>query len=321
MSGQSKILVLSLFLGALLLVAGMCLGNGYARIAKPLEQHYYGTELLFSGADPQGNEFSLHLLLSRAQDPLNGKFNHYYDIGVVYKNVNDFEYQSEFHSESAVVPFGALLEFQRSAAADLSAREGYELSVKLHDTTYRVEMPKLEADFLIKNSLEYTKYMSVGKASVTVDGATFPVDGTAEVSYSANFAPLVFFPGHDTLDSETHVITAWDDKHNFYFFDQSDVPHPLPAYEPHTWVLSKNHANGARFRAFAAETDFRGGQDGPVEWRVRVPDLKLILAVEESIRRNRKPGEGTLRGTVTEDGQPARPLHGVFYHHIYGKRS
>lgn len=307
-------------LTVVLIASGACVGYGYAQSRKLVQRNYSGQELIISGVDPQGNPLLIQAQISRAQIPLTGKFTHYYDIHLTYRDTNESVYRDEVRSTDEIAPLGALTAYEHLAHPDLSARESFRFTVSVGKTTALVEITGLEGDFLIKNTREYTKYISVGAARVTIGNVSFDADASAEVAYSTDFAPLVFFPGHETLTSETHVITAWDDRHNFYMVDISSVPQPTPAYMPHTWVLMKTASTGARYRAFSASTHFTGGRDGAVDWQVSVPELDhLAFSIHDAVRSNARPGEGMLTGTVTRDSDSPHTLHGVFLHHLHGE--
>ncbi len=314
-----KTFLLFLLLCFLLVIAGACVGFGYARGTKILQRRFFGDELVFVGKDPQGNDFFLQAQLSRAQLPLVGSFTHYYDISLIYRGVNHSVYAQELRRPADVAPLGPLVAYQRRRNPDLSAREELSLTIAIDGISAAIELRGLEGDFLVKNSLEYTKYVSAGDATVTVDGVSFPVDGAITTAYSFDYAPLVFFPGYETLSSETHVLEAWDDDHNFYLLDTSRVEHPTAGYMPHTWVLMKDHRSGSRRRAFAAEAVFNGGREEPVEWSVRVAELSgLELSVREFARKSDRDGEGLVQGTVSLEHRPTRPLTGLFLHHLHG---
>lgn len=224
-----------------------------------LEHEYYSDELFLFGKDGNGKVFSLDLSLNRAKEQ--GNFVHYYRSKAYYNGTKDEGYTQFLKPKSPVESSSFLRSYQNTPFADLSSRESIDLSYDFKGTQVNIRIPELQADFLIKNTPEYTKYVSIGEAKVTFGEEEFTAHAAFVKVYSTDDTKYLFFDGYKNLKSRTIYAQIWDKQGNFYLIDSSDVTSVQKNYTSHTWVLYKNAKESSmrRFFSIAQSTDTDSG--------------------------------------------------------------
>jgi len=310
--------IIILPLAFLLFIAGGYFGLRItAKQSQPFRK-YFADEFILVGKDASGESFLLEVALCRKQDVLLGSYQHSYSAALIYRDSNVSSSRNMFYSFATVSPLGALTRFEHTRAADLSSRESYKFSITLDGQTIDLDISDLQADFLVKNSSEYTKYMSVGKALVTIAGRQFPVEALTTTYYSTDYAPYIFFDGQDALRSDTHVFAIWDQEHNFYYLDTSTVLDPISQYQSHTWVLEKNHITGATYKSYGAALRIHEEGGKASSWTVDLQNATPShFELRPLIHKTDTPREGLLSGHV-KDVRGHREVQGVYFHHTYG---
>lgn len=270
-------------------------------------KRYFSDELILSGKDKQGTLFFVHLRLNRKQTAF-GKYTHYY----VYETITDSKTKlSEFNTEdagNAILSGGIVSNLVNTHAEDFSTRENYSFHLSINGEEYEVKTSQFEGDFLLKNSLDYTRYASVGKATVISNNITFTVNALLVNSYAEDYSKYVFFDGYDELESTTKVLAFWDSTDNFYFIDQSLAKSVQENYQSHTWVLYKNN-NGETRKSFTAIISHPTDGENPKDWNISLPELGNTRAQAEVQYYQNKRAAGIVVGhVITSKG--SLPIHG-----------
>ncbi|MBP9718541.1 hypothetical protein KBD59_04585 [Candidatus Gracilibacteria bacterium] len=247
-------------------------------------------------------KFVLEMDLSR-KEINKGNFLHYYTAHI-FQNGKKKTIQTNFYSNSPEIKANAFLpSYTHTTADDLSTRENYVFSLTIDDKKIKVSTSGLEGDFITKNDIAYTRYLSIGKGDVEMNGEKIKTNVVLENIYSADSGKYLFFSDIEELSSRTYRFLVWDTDNNFYLLDDSTVSRDSPFYRPHTWVLYKNAAGNYMQKFFEAKVSF---QESEKTWKVTLPNLstELTLTTPDSIAENWT--SGSVTGTAkTKDGTKA----------------
>lgn len=279
-------------------------------------KHFFADELIFVANDGE-KDVIIHLDLNR-KELEEGIYMHYYWAQLAYSDLvsKDYVYFEDEHPQVSTQMNTQKLftHFEAKNFEDLSSRENYSLAFTLGDYDVEVDLANLEGDFLIKNSLEYTKYISEGVATITVDGQRYEGRGLVSKIYSSDYSKYIFFDGYENIQNVTHNFMVWDAEGNFYALDLTEVMNDNPYYTSHHWILFKNAQTAARNKAFRAEIVFEKETNGtPKSWHVTVPQLNQDFQLQPAIVWNNENQrfEGVVQGLV-EDDDTKSEIKGIF---------
>lgn len=280
-------------------------------------RRFFSDEIVLFGQAPDGKDFLLDLILNRKEELQLASFQHYRFASLIYNDTNENLTESILNPNPQVISFGFLPEFENKIASDLSARESYLFTANIAGRQIKAEISGLQGDFIVKNSPEYTRYISEGKATVQVGAQTFNVHALITKVYSSDYEKYIFPPGDKTLQSETQVLNLWDEAGNFYLIDKSDVNSYSPSYRTHTWVLFKNAVQQYTKKAFDAEITFKILSDTAFSWDINLPTLNNeFFKLQVAIPKTKKPEEGITKGTLKLANKEIK-VGGLYFHHVY----
>lgn len=270
------------------------------------ELKYFRDKLILAEAH---GKFILEVDLNR-QEMKKGEIKHYYSARL-FENGSSQSTKTNFNSNSGEIKSNQFISnFENEIFDDLSTRETYSFSLKIDSKNIDVELEGLEGDFITRNTITYTRYLSAGTGNVKINGENFKVNAALEKVYSNDKSQYLFFPGINDLSSRTYRFLVWDTEGNFYLLDDSIVSKDNPHYRPHTWLLYKNASPKYMQKFFEADIDFQE-KDEEKKWTIYLAGLKttLILSTSESTEANWS--NGTIKGTAQrEDGN--KELFGHF---------
>lgn len=289
------------------------------RAISPAEpsRRFFSDDIVLFGQGPDGKDFFLDLNFNRKEDVQLATFQHYRFASLIYNETNESLTESIPDPNFQEVPSGFLQKFENKIAADLSARESYSFTVNIAGTQIRAEIDGLQGDFIVKNSPEYTRYVSEGKAIVQLGSQTFSVHAIITKIYSSDYDKYIFPPGDKTLKSETQVLNLWDEAGNFYLIDQTRVKSYSPSYKSHTWVLFKNADQQYLRKAFDAEIIFKTLNNTAFSWDISLPTLnKEFFKLQVATAKTKNPEEGIAKGILNIANKEIK-VGGLYFHHVY----
>jgi len=279
---------------------------------------FLSDEVLLIGTDARGRDFVLNIDFNRKEISPNS-FVHYYDVVMLFSGKTKKDYYEFFDPLYNVIGDkgeGFLKKFKNDLFPDLSARETFSFNVTIDDREITVSLTGLTGDFITKNRMLYTKYASVGKAKVTIDGQSFTTNALILKMYSDDYRKYVFFDGFDDLNSTTQVFALWDENDNFYFIDNSDVVSSHENYKSHSWVLYKDGKTGATKKAFKIDIDTVLKRKIPDRWEITIPDFNTTISAEVDKLIDKREVYGLVQGMVT-DANGSRSIKGLFDYSRY----
>lgn len=276
----------------------------------PVEGRDYFADEVFIYGDDNGKPFYLSLSLNRLET--DSGYSHYYYVKGIYDKSN-INYYTDF-TNSGIEPINTnfLTNYKRFHMPDLSAREDLEFLVLDRIGQIKINVSNLNGDFLVKNSIEYTKYVSEGDAQVQINGKSFRANAVFINSYSNNAYKYVYFDNFDGLVSRTVFGLLWDELGNFYLLDRSDVETTHKYYTSHAWGLKKDTQTNELKKAFGF--DITRSQN--LTYKINIPafnNLSLNLTKKQTL--SSILNEFLVEGTTSEGSI----VKGYFHDHYYGK--
>lgn len=177
--------------------------------------------------------------MSRKELP-DGDYSHYYSLQSLRNDSVHDDYVRKVSKETEVRNQGFLTNYHSQTPVDLSARESFSFDLKMEDgTTAHIDIPTSTADFIVKNTPEYTKYYDIGTATITIGDETRTAHLLHGRIYSEDYREYIFFEGAQDLAIEALQFIGWDEDGGFYLFDKSTVATFTPEYTSHEWALTK----------------------------------------------------------------------------------
>ncbi|HYV33459.1 MAG TPA: hypothetical protein VE973_01245 [Candidatus Limnocylindria bacterium] len=277
------------------------------------DRRFFSDELILFGQTESQKPFLLHLDLNRKR--VTGSYTHYYFADLVYEGNHNQLYTSFTNDSQEAQPHDFLSSFSSSIATDLSSRESYKLNFDKDNLHLTANLNNFNGDFIEKNTIDYTKYISEGDGQVTINGKSYTMHAMLSKIYSPFYDKYIFFKGYDNLNSLAQFLVLWDSDGNFYALDDSQVAQDLPEYKSHTWVLYKNKQSGFTKKAFSANVQAEQHNFVPQKWSINIPDFdsNLELAPIDFVSKN----IGVASGTVTT-ASGTKTLNGFFSFTKYG---
>ncbi len=255
------------------------------------EKTFFSDDLIVHSQDSTGKPILIEMSLNRKK--IGDFFLHYYyvnmSIGELQKN-DVISFQSQSHDVEA---HDFLKQFSNTKAPDLSTRESFALTYDHDPISLQITTQDLVGDFITKNSLEYTRYVNEGEATIIISGKDYQARIATVQSYSNDYSKYVYFDGYDSLQSLAQFFVLWDEKQNFYLIDKSEVYSDNQYYKPHTWVLYKDAVTKGANKVFSAQiiTNKKGGTS--LSWDINIPELNSQISLQSKSIFN-----GTTKGVV-----------------------
>lgn len=130
-------------------------------------------------------------------------------------------------------------------------REQSQVQVELDNNHFKITTDVLSNDMLIRSLPEYTKFMSEGRGTLSINDAAIPVYISYSRIFSSNFDQL---PVTDTnyYDKDNDVLTDWllfwDADENFYFVDVTHVGENMSVenYTSHALGIKKSNTGAVQ---------------------------------------------------------------------------
>jgi hypothetical protein len=325
---RNKIIILSIFI----LLAGAAAGffglryflpkypslacNQACQIKITPDHRFFADELLLVGETGTGAPFMLRLDMNRKK--IADSFTHYYFADLIFQNQHKQLYTSFNKGDEAITPSNFLTAFSNTLASDLSAQENYAFTFTQGSTNIVADLSQFKGDFIVKNGINYTKYVSEGDAKVTVNGTPYTMHAMMSKIYTPYYDKYVFFDGYSDLKSLSQLFILWDKNGNFYLVDSSKVENELPDYKSHTWVLYKDRDGQYSKKAFSGMVDAAVSSGRPKSWDISIPEFHSTFKLSPSIFVDPGLTTGLAGGTVnTPTGIVS--IQGYFSYANYGK--
>ncbi len=203
-------------------------------------RYFYYDKFILAG-NLEEKPFLLDLRIIRREQ--NNEFLHYYSVDVIHNN-EIFKLNKEKTSNNPNIITNLLFEdFMHIKNSDNSSRDKYAFSFLNQDQKFEVMTEELISDFVVKNRPEYNSYISVGQASLSINGKEYKVNIMHQGIFSIDYKESLYFDGLENIEGESMQFVLWDDLGEFYLFDQSISNNLNTNYQSHFWALNKKNNN------------------------------------------------------------------------------
>lgn len=263
---------------------------------KTQKKDYFYDRIIVLGKDKDKQNFSLVFEGSR-QEIKEHLFGHTYSVSILYKNklYKDF---SVFNGAGSAIQANQFVTAFSNTSTKQLPTETYRFSFRIKDKDFNVDLHDLESDFLVKNSLDYMRYVSVGAADVYIDGDVVGAKTMVDKVLS-NDSSIPTLEGYDPRYT-SHSLALWDEQGNFYHIDTSKVFSENIPYASHTWILHKD-VKGTAKKVYNATLDFN--QDKKSVWNFVIPELdgaKIRVESTQFIKEGKNLFSTLVQGTVSD---------------------
>lgn len=176
----------------------------------------------------------------------------------------------------------------------------------------------LQNEMTIRSLPGYTKFMSEGNGTLTIDGTAYPAHALYTRIYSSNTKEIQFY--NAPIGVTTDWLAFWDANGTFYHIDASDVAKPTDIYMTHQLGVVK-HANGAVEKTFSVAST-RDTENPPTKYTISLntPERPSISFTRKTAINKAPDGAyswflGTGDGVVTTNGKQVSGIGVVEYIH------
>ncbi len=193
-------------------------------------------------------------------------------------------------------------------------KEQLKGTITVGDNTATFQANQLQNELGIRSLPGYTKFMSEGNGTLSINGTSHPAKVLYTRIYSMNTDDIQFYT--EPIGVTTDWIAFWDSLGNFYHIDSSTVSKPTPIYKTHTLGILKT-AMGAVTKTFSVHT-IRDNNTPPDAYTITLQSpLDVTLQLSRKSALNKAPNGsydwylGTVEGTLTTASQKGATGYGV----------
>lgn len=262
------------------------------------QNNYFYDRIIVSGVDGQNKNFLLSFEAVRSQGAASS-YTHGYNATILYDG-KTYIGGDGFDSPSSSIKAGGLVtSYTWQSPSQLPTESGI-VSLSVQGKAVSLELSGLNSDFLVKNKLNYFRYISSGKAHIVFDGQSF--EGNVMVDKVLSNDKRVPTLGGYSPKRVSHSIALWDDEGRFYHFDLSEVFEKNDLYQSHQWILFKDILNGGVQKFYRSDLRFKTSKDGAM-WNITVPEMDVANFVFETgqVLKNETGFISDVSGFVLKD--------------------
>jgi hypothetical protein len=186
------------------------------------------------------------------------------------------------------------------------------------DSDIRFSTGNLENEITIRSLPGYTKFMSHGNGTISVNGETRDAYVLYTRIYSLNASEIQFYT--DPFGLTTDWVAFWDEQGNFYHIDKTTVDKPTPTYQTHQIGVMDALGNVVS-KTFSVDVT-RDSQNPPVQYTIKLNDPVGVTLQFNRINGINKDSSGSftwymgnIQGTAEKDGQKIQGVGLVEYIH------
>lgn len=193
-------------------------------------------------------------------------------------------------------------------------RERVSGTAQIDANTIQFFAPDLNNEMSVRSLPGYTKFMSQGNGTITIQGKKYAAKILYTRIYSMNTADIQFYS--EPIGVTTDWVAFWDTAGNFYHVDATAVAKPTAIYKSHTLGIHSS-PSGAIFKTFSVQTT-RDSNVPPNHYTINIRSpIASSLSLTRKNAINKAPNGsydwylGEVEGTVSQDGQTPRSGFGV----------
>lgn len=195
-------------------------------------------------------------------------------------------------------------------------KQSVEGEFMLDNKRYAFTTGELQNEISIRSLQDYTRFLSNGDGTLTVDGVTHKAHILYTRMYSPDASGIQFYI--QPIDLVTDLVGFWDEEGNFYHLDSTQVKNPTPIYASHM-IAVFDQPSGIVAKTFQA-TITRDSVDVPTNFTVKFGSPINDTLTFKRLNSLDKLGEsrnwivGLIEGTVTKaDGKTLQGIGHLEY--------
>lgn len=193
-------------------------------------------------------------------------------------------------------------------------RERVSGSAQIDTHSIQFFAPDLNNEMSVRSLPGYTKFMSQGNGTITIQGKKHAAKVLYTRIFSMNTADIQFYS--EPVGVTTDWVAFWDTAGNFYHVDATSVAKPTAIYKSHTLGIHTT-PSGAVSKTFSVQTT-RDSAVPPEHYTIAIGSpIGSALTLTRKNAINKAPNGqyewylGEVEGSVSENGQTPRSGYGV----------
>lgn len=223
------------------------------------------------------------------------------------------------NSDSAMVSDQIIKNWQTKIDSTRVLKESSTGEIQMDNTKIGFYTGPLENEISIRSLPGYTKFLSRGEGSLTIDGKEIPAHILYTHIYSSNAQEIQFY--NQPFGLTTDWIAFWDEEGNFYHVDTTSVDKPTSTYQTHKLGIVEN-LQGQVTKTFDLSI-VRDNNNPPSSYKISLNSpINLSIDLTRTNSLNKAPNNsfiwfsGNVVGSVTKgNGQKINGVGLVEYIH------
>lgn len=178
--------------------------------------------------------------------------------------------------------------------------------INLNDLQIKFSTNTLQNEISVRSQPGYTKFMSNGEGTLTINNQSYPAYVLYTRIYSLNASEIQFYD--QPFGLTTDWVAFWDENGNFYHVDTTSVSKPTDIYKTHKLGVMETNT-GSVLKTFAVTTT-RDQITPPDKYTFNLQNpVDVTLNLERLNSLNKAPNNsykwfvGQVKGTATLNGQ------------------
>ena len=225
--------------------------------------------------------------------------------------------QSAKTSEDAAISTNDLLkEWVTKIDPSRVLKESAMGNIKIENNEIKFSTGVLQNEIAMRSLPGYTKFMSKGKGTLTVNGQNYEAYVLYTRTYSLNAADIQFYD--QPFGVTTDWVVFWDTNGNMYHIDSTSVEKPSPIYQTHM-IGILDTSDKSIMKTFDLNVS-RSNEIPPTKYTINLKspinqtlELNLLNSINKAPNNSFKWFMGQVKGSVNSNGEKVEGIGLVEY--------
>lgn len=265
-------------------------------------KHYFDdTIILVSKKDP-----SINLVATVTRSEQDGSYTQGTRISFFDGTSWDRKISSQKTENSSIVSNGIVKSWNVTIDPTRVLKQTVDGEVIVNKKAIQFTSGTLQNEISVRSLPGYTKFMSEGTGTITVEGTSYDAYVLYTRIYSLNASDIQFYS--EPLGLTTDWMIFWDTAGNFYHADVTNVQKPTDIYQTHELGIMKN-SQGSVSKTFNVSVT-RDGSTPPKDYAISFGEpLGTKLNFQRINQLNKAPDGsfdwfiGNIDGKIEKNGQ------------------
>lgn len=212
--------------------------------------------------------------------------------------------KSEKTSDSTFKSNSLISEWNQDIDPSRVLRESMNGEINIENKKINFSTSILQNEISMRSLPGYTKFMSNGQGTITVDGNSYPANVVYTKIYSLNSSDIQFY--NQPFGLTTDWVAFWDNEGDFYHIDRTDLSKPTEIYRPHEIGIVEE-SNGSMMKTFNVSVG-RDNSTPPKSYNINLGNpvnktlkLNLVNSINKVPSGSYKWFMGQVTGTATNN--------------------